>query len=71
MATIQKKVNTNDLPNLIGQTVVVRNNKDNSEIRGTVINVSGGQALLRHGRSYQYVSTAYDATKYVFTDNIV
>ena len=69
MASIQKKVNTSDLPNLIGQTVVIRNNKDNTEIRGNVISASGGQALIKQNKQFLYVSTAYDSSKYVFTDN--
>ena len=71
MATIQKKVNTNDLPNMIGQTIVIRNNADNSERRGVILSVAadGKSVLVKENKLFFYVNTAYDPTKYVFADN--
>ncbi len=63
----QKKINHSDLPSVSGQTVVIRSNVDNSEIRGVVIATLGNFALVQQNRSQFYVPLNPASPQYIFT----
>jgi len=70
--SIQKKINTNDLPNMMGQTIVIRDTPTGTDRRGivTAIGPDGTSVLIVQGRTQFYQKTAYDPTKYIYADNI-
>ena len=63
-----KKINTNDLPNVIGQTVVIRNS-DNTERTCEVVKLGpdGTTVLMKQNKYWFYHPIAFDPTKTVFT----
>jgi hypothetical protein len=72
MAKVQKKINNTDLPNIIGQTVVL---SDATNVQKTVSVIANGPdgktVLVKHNKEYFYVSNTYDPTKYLYSVNEV
>ena len=60
----QTKINTNDLPNNIGQTVNIKS-ANNTELTAQVVALSqdGKSVLMRQNKYWFYHPVAYDSTK--------
>ena len=70
MPTPAAKITYAQLPTAITKTVTVRNNTDNSEVRGTAIATNGNYVLLMNGRNQFYVPIAPAVPGYVFTSEV-
>ena len=66
---IQTKVNASDLPNLIGQTVIVRSNVDNSQKRGTVLAYDATKQAVQidQNKSHFWQSVSNSSGVYIYT----
>jgi hypothetical protein len=61
-----KKINTNDLPNNIGQTVIIKSANNTDMVSQVVaLGPDGTTVLMKSNKYWFYQPIAYDATKTV------
>ena len=61
-----KKINHQDLPSVVGQTIVVRDNATGAEKRGVVMSQQGNFVMVQQNRSQFYVPINLTVPSYIY-----